>query len=328
MPKISVIVPVYKAEAYLHRCVDSLLAQTFTDFEMLLVDDGSPDRSGAICDEYARRDSRVRVFHKENGGVSSARQYGLDNALGDYTIHADPDDWVEPDMLEALYAKAIEEDADMVICDYFLNTVRGQRYMEQHPRSLAHAAVLEELLFQQLHGSCWNKLVRRACYKTFDVRFPQGFNLWEDAFVICNLLLNDIKVCYLNKAFYHYDFHSNSESLVHKLNSRSLHSLTQFIDYFEQRQPALPGGGDPFPLMKGHAKEVAFANGLLSHDDFMKLYSEINGWYVNEHPVRSSLRRLKAVPLSTTLAIQGHPCLGKAVLTAYRVLSRCYNLFS
>ena len=83
-PKISVIVPVYKAEAYLHRCVDSLLAQTFTDFEVLLVDDGSPDRSGEICDEYARKDRRVRVFHKENGGVSSARNMGLDNARGEY----------------------------------------------------------------------------------------------------------------------------------------------------------------------------------------------------------------------------------------------------
>ena len=104
-PKISVIVPVYKAEAYLHRCVDSLLAQTFQDFEVLLVDDGSPDRSGEICDEYARKDSRVRVFHKENGGVSSARQYGMDHAQGEYTIHADPDDWVEPTMLEELYRK-------------------------------------------------------------------------------------------------------------------------------------------------------------------------------------------------------------------------------
>lgn len=100
VPKISVIVPVYKAEAYLHRCVDSIIAQTFTDWELLLVDDGSPDRSGDICDEYASKDARIRVFHKENGGVSSARQKGLDEAIGEYTIHADPDDWVEPTMLE------------------------------------------------------------------------------------------------------------------------------------------------------------------------------------------------------------------------------------
>lgn len=117
-PAVSVIVPVYKAENYLCHCVDSLLAQTFPDFEILLIDDGSPDHSGDICDEYARKDSRVRVFHKENEGVSSTRQCGIDNAKGEYTIHADPDDWVEPDMLEELYKKAKEEDADVVICDF------------------------------------------------------------------------------------------------------------------------------------------------------------------------------------------------------------------
>ena len=99
-PRVSIIVPVYKAEAYLHRCVESLLAQTFTDFEILLIDDGSPDRSGEICDEYAAKDPRVRVFHKENGGVSSARQCGMDHAEGEYTIHADLYDCVEPNMLE------------------------------------------------------------------------------------------------------------------------------------------------------------------------------------------------------------------------------------
>ena len=80
-PKISIIVPVYKAEAYLHRCIDSILAQTFTDYELLLIDDGSPDNSGQICDDYAAKDTRIRVFHKENGGVSSARDVGLDNVL-------------------------------------------------------------------------------------------------------------------------------------------------------------------------------------------------------------------------------------------------------
>ena len=114
---ISIIVAVYKVEACLSRCIDSLLAQTFTDFELLLIDDGSPDSSGMICDVYAERDSRVRAFHKENGGVSSAREYGLCQARGEYIIHADPDDWVEPTMLEVLYNKAQEEAADMVICD-------------------------------------------------------------------------------------------------------------------------------------------------------------------------------------------------------------------
>lgn len=94
-PKISVIVPIYNAEKYLHRCIDSILNQTFTDFEVLLINDGSTDSSGSICDEYAKKDSRVRVFHKENGGVSLARNIGIDKALGLWTLFVDSDDWLD-----------------------------------------------------------------------------------------------------------------------------------------------------------------------------------------------------------------------------------------
>ena len=142
-PKVSIIVPVYKAEKYLHRCVDSILAQTFTDFELLLIDDGSPDNSGTICDRYAAADPRVHVFHKPNGGVSSARQCGLDNAQGEYTIHADPDDWVEPDMLQELYTEAQRTNADMVICDFLQECANGKtQYIKQQPKALNSETVL------------------------------------------------------------------------------------------------------------------------------------------------------------------------------------------
>ena len=214
-PKISVIVPVYKAEDYLHRCVDSLLAQTFRDFEVLLVDDGSPDCSGRICDDYACKDSRIKVFHKGNGGVSSARQYGTDNARGEYVIHADPDDWVEPTMLEELYGKACVEDADMVICDYYVDTHSGTTYSSQRPSQLNSEIVLQEL-FQQLHGSCCNKLVRRVCYSRFAIGFPLELSYCEDLFVNVCLLSHNLRVAYLDKAFYHYDQIVNGNSLVHK----------------------------------------------------------------------------------------------------------------
>lgn len=219
-PKVSVIVPVYKAEKYLHRCVDSILAQTFHDFEVLLIDDGSPDKSGEICDEYAKKDSRVRVFHKENGGVSSARQCGIDNALGEYTIHADPDDWVEPNMLEELYAKAKEDDADMVICDFYEEHKSKQTYRRQQPSALDSETVLKEL-FQQLHGSCCNKLVRRACYNNVNVCFDPDLSFCEDLYFHASLLLHDISVSYLPKAFYHYDQIINSDSIVKQYTYRT-----------------------------------------------------------------------------------------------------------
>lgn len=235
MPKVSIIVPVYKAEAYLHRCVDSILAQTFTDFELLLIDDGSPDRSGEICDEYAQKDSRIRVIHKENGGVSSARQRGLDEAVGEYTIHADPDDWVEPNMLEELYKKAKQDDADIVICDYFNNIGTKQTICRQCPSSLEPKQVLIEL-FQQLHGSCWNKLARRVCYKQYGIEFPRGINYCEDLFTWVQFLSHkEVKVAYLNKAFYHY--FDNPESITRRYQRSQYETRCKFVELLEKVLP-------------------------------------------------------------------------------------------
>ena len=220
-PKISIIVPVYKAEKYLCKCVDSLLAQTFTDFEVLLIDDGSPDDSGKICDEYSIKDRRIRVFHKENEGVASARQMGIDNAKGEYTIHVDPDDWVEPEMLKDLYSNAIEEDADMVICDYFSNTGKKQKYVQQKPSDLNHEIVLRDL-FQHLHGSCWNKLVKRFCFSRYSVKYIANIDRREDLLVNLQLLLNPIKIAYVNQAYYHYE---------QEVNENTLSRQFRFIDY-------------------------------------------------------------------------------------------------
>ena len=232
-PKISVIVPVYKAEHYLARCVDTLLAQTFDDFEAILVDDGSPDNSGAICDEYALKDKRVRVIHQPNAGVSMARQKGLDNARGEYVIHADPDDWVEPDMLKELYAKAKEEDADMVICDFYGHYGGKVVYERQQPSSLDHNTVLCDM-FKHLFGSCWNKLVRRVCFLKFDIHFSEGVSFCEDLLINSTLLRHNIKVAYLPNAFYHYDCCINSNSLVRKKTYATFEKDKRLILLFEK----------------------------------------------------------------------------------------------
>ena len=212
-PAISIVVPVYKAEKFLHRCIDSILAQTMTKFELLLIDDGSPDNSGKICDEYAARDNRVRVIHKENEGVSSARQRGIDNVQGEYTIHVDSDDCIEPNMLEELYKKAKEDDADMVICDYYESNNQGTLYKKQSPKGFQPYQVIYDL-FQQLHGSCWNKLIKSVCYKEHDIQFPKGINIAEDKIFIVQTCYFMHKIAYLNKAFYHYD-RTNETSITH-----------------------------------------------------------------------------------------------------------------
>lgn len=125
--KISVIMAVHNARSTMDRMLQGLQEQTLDDFEIIIVDDGSTDGSSMICDEYAAHDKRIKVIHQDNGGVSAARQTGLNAACGKYVIHADADDYVEPMMLERLYAKAEEENADVVFCDYFVDESDGLR---------------------------------------------------------------------------------------------------------------------------------------------------------------------------------------------------------
>lgn len=146
-PLVSIIIPVYNVELYLSKCIDSILAQSFIDWECILVDDGSKDKSGSICDNYALKDNRIKVIHQNNSGVSIARQVGIDNVCGEYSIHIDPDDWIESNMLEELYNKVKSDDADMVICDYFKHEDGVQQYINQSPNLLEPIKIIERIIY-------------------------------------------------------------------------------------------------------------------------------------------------------------------------------------
>ena len=182
MPELSIIVPVYKVEKYLHKCIDSILAQTFNDFELILIDDGSPDRCGEICDEYAAKDPRIRVIHKENQGVSAARNAGLDVATGTYIGFVDSDDWIEPEMYETLLTTAKRTGAETVIC--------GIRYCGEDG-SIIRSDLTSEGIYSkdaslkalygtpnELGGGCWNKIFLRGSVQ--DARFRKGISMAED----------------------------------------------------------------------------------------------------------------------------------------------------
>ena len=304
MPAISIICPVYQAEAYLDRCVQSILAQTFTDFELVLVDDGSRDRSGEMCDEYARQDSRVHAYHKPNGGLCSARNMGLDHISGEDSVHVDPDDWLEPTMLEELYAKAKAEDADMVICDIYINRYGQQYYSKQEPEALDHKTVMKGF-FHDLHSACWNKLVRRSCYTSRGLRFPDKLYIWEDMYFNASLCMEEIKIVYLNKAFYHYDCSSNPNSLVRTCRPETVESQKWVISHFEQIL------SDPSWLdnLKMGTKERLFYSKLANGKNLYDLYPEVNDIYL------SGNRSATIVGRWTTHALR-HPSL----CGAYRLM--------
>ena len=188
-PLVSIVVPIYKVpEKYLRQCVESCINQTLHDLEIILVDDGSPDKCGEICDEYAKQDERVKVWHKENGGVSSARQVGLNNAVGEYIIHADPDDWVNANMLEEMYGMAKDREADIVLADFYRDTESAKDvYEEQCVLSLTADGLLKQILDCSIHGSLCNKLIKSSCYLNCNAHFISGINYCEDALILCQL---------------------------------------------------------------------------------------------------------------------------------------------
>ena len=304
---ISVIGPVFNAQNTIRKCLDSFVSQTFSDWELLLIDDGSPDESGRICDEYAAREPRIRVIHKENSGVSSARQTGLDAAEGKYIIHADPDDWVEPNMLEELYTISAAEDADMVICDWFVEIQGKTEYRCQQPKSLQASVVLNNLFDGTLHGSCCNKLIKRSCIDLYGARFPEGINYCEDVCFNVQLLIHDIKVAYLNKAFYHYV--QLSGSITNHYTLDSLETQKKYVAFLESK---LPRNSFPVISSKEFVKKLAFRNAILNNEEFKHLYPEI----IVSHEVRWITR------IMYNLAFSGHYFWAIVLRRAYLTLRR------
>ncbi|MFJ8352992.1 glycosyltransferase family 2 protein [Bacillus paramycoides] len=208
-PKISIIVPVYKVERYIHKCIDSILMQTFEDFELILVDDGSPDTCGEICDRYADKDIRIKVIHKENGGLSSARNAGLENAKGDYIGFVDSDDWIEPDMYELLYGMCVEQGCDIAICSSQIHYSNKIVTSSNHPfiihdRNTAMKTMLEGKLYDEV---VWTKLFKRNLLE--DIKFPVGMS-YEDTAFTYKVIHKCKKVCFIGEPKYHYIKRDNS----------------------------------------------------------------------------------------------------------------------
>lgn len=207
---ISVIVPVYNVEKYLAHCIDSIISQTYNDWELLLIDDGSADASGAICDEYSKKDDRISVFHQKNSGVSAARNVGLDHMKGDYLIFLDSDDWIEPDMLAKLYQAMVQYSSDIVACDSYLIKIQENNQFERK-QSFKWGALKDNLLvdhdeafFRVLFQSAtlWNKLFRRefVSHERFNIEMSYG----EDTDFLVRVMNHGSRTVLIPYAGYNY----------------------------------------------------------------------------------------------------------------------------
>jgi glycosyltransferase involved in cell wall biosynthesis len=246
MKKVSVIVPVYNVEAFLPECLDSLLAQNYPNLELLVVDDGATDGSGAICDEYAARDGRITVIHQKNMGLSGARNTGLEQADGDYIMFVDSDDYVMPDYVGHMVAAIEQEEADIVICRFYnCNEQEDGTYRptpcvsEPQQYCLSGSEILPRRFdeMKMYYGVAWNKIFRREVLS--HVRFPEGRtceDVWAslDYYLRCNkvICLGEMLYCYRNR------MGSISQSSSLAWVESQMEWLERELQYFyEQNQP-------------------------------------------------------------------------------------------
>lgn len=246
-PFLSVIVPLYNAETYLSQSLDSILSQTFTDFELLLIDDGSTDDSPAICERYAARDPRIRIFHKKNGGLVSARQHGFPQARGEYVTFVDSDDWIDPSMYQKMCGAAKSTGADMVCCG--CTAVTPQKNIARrdfcapglYDKEALQARVYPRMLYDGsffhfgISPQFWNKLFRRSLLEKHLFQVPLSVKLGEDALVSYSCLLDADTVCFLEECLYFY--RSNVSSITHHMDKKRLSENHMLFDTFDQIMP-------------------------------------------------------------------------------------------
>lgn len=232
-PKISIIIPIFKVEEYLKDCIDSVIQQTYTNLEIILVNDGSPDNCGAICDAYAKQDARITVIHKENGGLSDARNAGLDICTGDYIAFVDSDDVIHPRFIEVLYTNLLEASADISFCDFekFTETknIQFSKIHQSEKINLNGLQMIDHLYdtnWMPKNVVVWNKLYIREIFS--NLRFPKGL-VHEDGFVFLDIYKCNPPIIYSNLRLYYY--RNNSESIMSKKFSEiNVQSVLKVID--------------------------------------------------------------------------------------------------
>ena len=240
---ISVIVPVYNVEEYLPRCVDSIVAQTYRNLEIILVDDGTKDNSDQICDAYAARDSRIKVIHKKNGGLSSARNAGMDIAKGEYFGFVDSDDWIEPETYETMLKLALKYDAKMVCGGrYDVDSATGEKTVGLCPRKEEVISGVEMLgrvfLWDQCDSAAWDKLYHRSLFR--EIRYPSGL-ICEDVAIFYRLVELTEKVALCDKPMYNY-YHREGSITTAKISDKTFHfqqHTDRIYPYINEKYPEI-----------------------------------------------------------------------------------------
>lgn len=291
---LTVIVPVYKVEAYLEKCVDSILEQTYSKLELILVDDGSPDKCPKLCDEYKKKDSRVKVIHKENGGQGSARNMGIDIAQGDYIAFVDSDDYIEPNMYEIMIEALERTGSDMSFCGFFshsgLRIAESSSFKEEHvwenPEELLKALFNGEAI-----GNPWNKVCKRELYD--DIRFPEGVAR-EDIYIMHTLYGKCNRAVHTGKCLYNYIIREGS-SEHQDFSPKFLISISisdKRCEYIKNNFPSLI----PLAIHSCYGSRLSAIKKIVRSDaekDYYKEYNELKNYIKNHEPTSKAYKRIR-----------------------------------
>lgn len=293
-PKVSIIVPIYNVEKYLIKCVDSLIHQTLKEIEIILVDDGSPDNCPKICDDYAKKDTRIKVIHKQNAGVSAARNTGIEVATADWLAFVDADDWVEEDMFEEAYKRTKNGDVDMVLFNFYSNYEKNEIVNKKIPQEdfiTEDKNIIEQLKLAVLHpmfgpygtqfacmAAPWNKIFKASIIKQNDIKFPiEVKGIFDDG--LFNLYYYEYvkKIDFFNKPLYHY--RRLSTSIVNKfkpnkleVNQAIFNKIKEYVEKHNENQ-----------LLKS-----AYDSRVV-----MYLYITINTYFFNENNPKGLKEKIK-----------------------------------
>ncbi|KRL87452.1 glycosyltransferase family 2 protein [Ligilactobacillus apodemi] len=241
---LTVIIPIYNVQDYLPECLESIAKQTFRNYTVILIDDGSTDTSGEICDQWVEKDSRFKVIHKQNGGVSSARNEGIRHAKAKYTLFIDPDDYISQEMFEQMITVAEKEQADMVICQYFEIMPNGE--IRKHFDGINETEVLNQMEYmdllladQAITDHFWRRLFKTE--KIRDLEFTSGMN-FEDTHAIVRFSQDCAKIVLLNEGYYYYRYNPNG--IVREI------VITNFDDHYRAMYEKYTSIGQLFPTLK------------------------------------------------------------------------------
>lgn len=238
MIKVSIIVPIYNVEEYLPKCIESCLAQTFTDFELILVNDGSKDNGVAICHEYEKKDTRIQVLDKPNGGLSDARNAGMKIATSPYIYFLDSDDFIEPTLIEKCVKRLEETNADMVIFDvyqYFMKTNAKEIIRNGYANNLCVNVNDEPEVLTKVLNAAWNKMYKLSLFKDNNIEYPVGY-YYEDLGTTYKLMLKANKICFINEPLYDY-LADRPGNITQQFNQKTYHIIdmaNEIVEYYKK----------------------------------------------------------------------------------------------